>query len=100
VPKISLGKLFFLIQVLGIRDNEITVLKKSAWLMSIVAFIWTSVPFMVALASFATYVFMDEGNTLTAGKAFVTLSYLVDIFFLGSISPTFNQFHQHFTNSF
>ena len=70
----------YLIQVLGIRDNEITVLKKSAWLMSIVAFIWTSVPFMVALASFATYVFMDEGNTLTAEKAFVTLSYLVNIF--------------------
>ena len=64
-------------QVLGIRDSEITVLKKSAWLMSFVAFIWTSVPFMVALASFATYVFMDEGNVLTAEKAFVTMSYLV-----------------------
>ena len=45
--------------------------------MSFVAFIWTSVPFMVALASFATYVFMDEGNVLTAEKAFVTMSYLV-----------------------
>ncbi len=48
--------------------------------MSLVAFISTSVPFMVALASFATYVFMDESNTLTAKKAFVTLSYLVNIF--------------------
>ena len=65
------------LKVLGIRDNEIVVLKKSAWLMSIVAFIWTSVPFMVALASFATFVFMDEGNVLTAEKAFVALSYLV-----------------------
>jgi hypothetical protein len=45
--------------------------------MSFVAFIWTSVPFLVALASFATYVFMDEGNVLDAQKAFVTLSYLV-----------------------
>lgn len=66
-------------QVLGIRDNEIKVLKKSAWLMSLVAFIWTSVPFLVALASFATYVFIDEGNVLTAEKAFVTLSYLVSL---------------------
>jgi hypothetical protein len=69
--------LILFLKVLGIRDNEIVVLKKSAWLMSIVAFIWTSVPFMVALASFATFVFMDEGNVLTAEKAFVTLSYLV-----------------------
>ena len=66
-------------QVLGIRDNEIVVLKKSAWLMSIVAFIWTSVPFLVALASFATYVFMGEGNVLNAEKAFVTMSYLVNL---------------------
>lgn len=67
----------FINQVLGIRDNEIVVLKKSAWLMSMVAFIWTSVPFLVALASFATYVFMDEGNTLDATRTFVTMSYLV-----------------------
>lgn len=66
----------FINQVLGIRDNEIRVLKKSAWLNAIMTFIWTSVPFMVALASFATYVFMDENNVLDAQKAFVTLSYL------------------------
>jgi hypothetical protein len=75
------------LKVLGIRDNEIVVLKKSAWLMSIVAFIWTSVPFMVALASFATFVFMDEGNVLTAEKAFVTLSYLVRDFKNFSLCP-------------
>ena len=67
------------IQVLSIRDNEITVVKKSSWLISIVAFISTLVPFTVALASFATYIFIDEGNTLTAKKAFITLSYLVNI---------------------
>lgn len=65
--------------MLGIRDKEIVVLKKSAWLMSFVAFIWTSVPFLVALASFATFVFMDGGNVLDAKKAFVTLSYLVKV---------------------
>jgi len=47
--------------------------------MSMVAFIWTSVPFLVALASFATYVFIDENNTLDATKTFVTMSYLVNM---------------------
>ena len=63
-------------QVLDIRDNEITVLKKAAWLNAIVSFIWTSVPFIVTLATFATYVLIDENNVLDAQKAFVTLSYM------------------------
>ena len=63
-------------QILDIRDNEITVLKKAAWLNAIVSFIWTSVPFIVTLATFATYVLIDENNVLDAQKAFVTLSYM------------------------
>ena len=43
-------------QVLDIRDNEIKVLKKAAWLNAFVSFLWSSIPFIVALASFATYV--------------------------------------------
>ena len=66
----------FIDQVLEIRNNEIRVLKKAAWLNAFMSFIWTSVPFMVALASFATYVLIDENNVLDAEKAFVTLSYL------------------------
>ena len=61
---------------MDIRDNEITVLKKAAWLNAIVSFIWTSVPFIVTLATFATYVLIDENNVLDAQKAFVTLSYM------------------------
>lgn len=66
----------FIDQVLDIRGDEIKVLKKAAWLNAFMSFFWTSVPFLVALASFATYVFMDGGNELDAQKAFVTLSYL------------------------
>ncbi len=66
----------FMDQVLGIRDQEIKVLKKAAWLGAFMSFFWTSVPFLVALASFATYVLIDENNVLDAQKAFVTMSYL------------------------
>ena len=51
-------------------------MKKAAWLNAIVSFIWTSVPFIVTLATFATYVLIDENNVLDAQKAFVTLSYM------------------------
>ena len=66
----------FIEQVLGIRDKEIVVLKKTAWLGAIINFIWISVPFLVALSCFVTYVFMNGGQVLSAEKAFVTLSYL------------------------
>ena len=58
----------FMKQVLDIRDQEIVVLKKAAWLGAFMSFFWTSVPFLVALASFATYVLVDENNVLTAQK--------------------------------
>eukprot|EP00095_Tigriopus_kingsejongensis_P005628 maker-scaffold335_size202896-snap-gene-1.27 protein:Tk05628 transcript:maker-scaffold335_size202896-snap-gene-1.27-mRNA-1 annotation:"multidrug resistance-associated protein 1 isoform x3" len=66
----------FVGQILDIRDREIVVLKKTAWLGAIINFVWVSVPFLVALSSFAVYIFMDGGNVLDAQKAFVTLSYL------------------------
>ena len=66
----------FVFQILGIRGNEIKVMKKAAWLNAIISFIWTSVPFLVAVASFTTFVLMDGGQVLTPQKAFVTMSYL------------------------
>ena len=66
----------FIQEVLNIRDAEIKVLKKAAWLNAFMSFIWTSVPFLVALASFATFVLISNENVLDAEKAFVTLSYL------------------------
>ena len=39
-------------------------------------FVWTTVPILVVLASFATYVLIDENNQLDGTKAFVTINYL------------------------
>ena len=60
-------------QVLDIRDTEISVLKKAAYLNAFLSFFWTSIPFCVALASFATYVLTDPNNVLTAEKGWFTL---------------------------
>lgn len=66
----------FIEQVLGIRGKEVVVLRKIAWVSAFISFVWTSVPFLVALACFTTYIFIHGGQVLTAQKAFVTLSYL------------------------
>ena len=52
----------FMKQILNIRDTEINVLKKAAYLNAFFSFFWTSIPFCVALASFATYVLIGESN--------------------------------------
>ena len=41
---------------------------------AITSFLWTSAPFLVALASFTTYVLIDENNILDANTAFVSLT--------------------------
>ncbi|KRT79870.1 ABC transporter ATP-binding protein [Oryctes borbonicus] len=61
-------------QVLKIRGKEMKILKKAAYLNAGTSFIWSCAPFLVALVSFATYVLIDEANTLDATKAFVSLS--------------------------
>ncbi|NXP41332.1 MRP3 protein, partial [Leiothrix lutea] len=61
-------------KVLEIRKNELRVLRKSAYLNSLSTFAWISAPFLVALTTFAVYIFVDEKNILDAEKAFVSLS--------------------------
>uniref|UniRef100_A0A336MEP5 ABC-type glutathione-S-conjugate transporter n=1 Tax=Culicoides sonorensis TaxID=179676 RepID=A0A336MEP5_CULSO len=61
-------------QVLKIRDKEINVLKKAAYLNAGTSFIWSSAPFLVALVTFATFVLVDENNVLTASIAFTSLA--------------------------
>lgn len=58
----------FIGQILGIRQKEIVVLKKTAWMSAFINFIWVSIPFLVALASFTTYVFIDGGQVLDANR--------------------------------
>ena len=66
----------FIQQVLKIRNEEMKALRKAAWLNAIMSFFWTSVPFLVALLSFTTYVLIDENNILTPQKAFTTITYM------------------------
>lgn len=76
VIKLYGWEMSFIDQVQGIRNAEITVLKKAAWLNAVVSFIWSCVPFMVAVLSFTVYVFLDGGQVLDPDRAFVTMSYL------------------------
>ncbi|PVD37039.1 hypothetical protein C0Q70_04032 [Pomacea canaliculata] len=61
-------------KVLNIRRDEIKVLSKVAHLNAFSIFIWTCAPYLVTLATFATYVLSDPEARLDANKAFVTLS--------------------------
>ncbi|XP_022257786.1 canalicular multispecific organic anion transporter 2-like, partial [Limulus polyphemus] len=46
------------------------------YLNAVIGFLWNCAPFMIALASFVTYVLMDEENILDASTAFVSLTLL------------------------
>ena len=56
------------------RDAEIKVLKKNALIFAAFAALFTVVPTLVLISSFATFVY--TGNELTGVKAFVTLNYM------------------------
>uniref|UniRef100_A0A3B3UAQ0 ATP binding cassette subfamily C member 3 n=1 Tax=Poecilia latipinna TaxID=48699 RepID=A0A3B3UAQ0_9TELE len=61
-------------KVLDIRQKELIVLRKTAYLGALSTMAWTSAPFLVALTTFAVFVTVDEKNVLDAEKAFVSLS--------------------------
>ena len=65
----------FQAQVSGIRETEVSNLKKLAYMQAVQRFIFSATPFFVAIASFATFVLMDPNNILDAQIAFVSLSY-------------------------
>ena len=58
-----------------IRGEEVFTLKKMSYLGAVQTFMFTAAPFIVTLASFATFVLVDPNNILTAEIAFVSLSY-------------------------
>ncbi|EDV20618.1 uncharacterized protein TRIADDRAFT_60846 [Trichoplax adhaerens] len=62
----------FIAKVLSIRSNELKQLLYSSLLNAVGMFAWGNAPFLVALATFSTYVL--TGNELNAEKAFVGLS--------------------------
>ncbi|XP_006892781.1 PREDICTED: multidrug resistance-associated protein 1 [Elephantulus edwardii] len=74
VLKLYAWELAFKEKVLTIRQEELKVLKKSAYLGAVGTFTWVCTPFLVALSTFAVYVTVNENNVLDAQKAFVSLA--------------------------
>ncbi|XP_036408292.1 multidrug resistance-associated protein 1 isoform X1 [Megalops cyprinoides] len=74
VLKLYAWELAFKDKVSAIRESELRVLKKSAYLGAMSTFTWVCAPFLVALSTFAVYVLVDEKNVLDAQKAFVSLA--------------------------
>nr|KAF6365704.1 ATP binding cassette subfamily C member 1 [Pipistrellus kuhlii] len=74
VLKLYAWELAFKDKVLAIRQEELKVLKKSAYLAAMGTFTWVCTPFLVALSTFAVYVTVKETNVLDAQKAFVSLA--------------------------
>ncbi|XP_067333226.1 multidrug resistance-associated protein 1 isoform X2 [Channa argus] len=74
VLKLYAWELAFKDKVGEIRESELQVLKKAAYLRAISTFTWVCAPFLVALSTFAVYVLVDEHNVLDAEKAFVSLA--------------------------
>ncbi|XP_027879365.1 multidrug resistance-associated protein 1 isoform X2 [Xiphophorus couchianus] len=74
VLKLYAWELAFKEKVSEIRESELRVLKKTAYLGAISTFTWVCAPFLVALSTFAVYVLIDDQNVLDAQKAFVSLA--------------------------
>ncbi|XP_069726657.1 multidrug resistance-associated protein 1 isoform X2 [Phaenicophaeus curvirostris] len=74
VLKLYAWELAFKGKVLEIRQKELKVLKKSAYLAAMATFTWVCAPFLVALSTFAVYVKADKDGVLDAQKAFVSLA--------------------------
>ncbi|XP_066498772.1 multidrug resistance-associated protein 1 [Hoplias malabaricus] len=74
VLKLYAWELAFRDKVSTIRESELRVLKKAAYLGAVSTFTWVCAPFLVALSTFAVYVLVDEHNVLDAQKAFVSLA--------------------------
>ncbi|XP_015785719.1 multidrug resistance-associated protein 1 [Tetranychus urticae] len=63
----------FLQHVTGLRNKELQHLKNISYLGCASSFLWICAPTMVSVTTFAAYVLI-QGETLTAQKAFVSLS--------------------------
>ncbi|XP_053766774.1 ATP-binding cassette sub-family C member 3 isoform X2 [Desmodus rotundus] len=61
-------------QVEGIRQSELRLLRRAAYLLVISIFSWSCTPFLVTLITLGVYVSVDPNNVLDAEKAFVSVS--------------------------
>ncbi|KAF5900053.1 canalicular multispecific organic anion transporter 1-like, partial [Clarias magur] len=61
-------------QVQDIREKELKVMRKFAYLSSVSTFIFSCAPALVSLATFAVFVSVSPDNVLDAQKAFTSIS--------------------------
>ncbi|TRY91587.1 hypothetical protein DNTS_021753, partial [Danionella cerebrum] len=61
-------------QVNEIREKELKVMRKFAYLSSVSMFVFTCAPALVSLATFAVFVSVSADNVLDAEKAFTSIS--------------------------
>ncbi|XP_030626406.1 canalicular multispecific organic anion transporter 1 isoform X1 [Chanos chanos] len=64
----------FEVQVKKIREQELGVMRKFAYLSSVSTFIFSCAPALVSLASFGVFVSVSPENVLDAEKAFTSIS--------------------------
>lgn len=63
----------FLKKINTVRESELAMLKKIAYLTAFQTFTWTCTPFLVTFSSFCVYLFTSN-EPLTSSKIFVALS--------------------------
>lgn len=74
ILKLSAWEPSFQAQVEDIREQELVVMRKFAYLTSVSFFIFSSAPALISLATFAVFVGVSSDNVLTAEKAFTSIS--------------------------
>lgn len=64
----------FMANVLKNRSKELNFLRRISYYDAVQTFLWSCSPFIVALVTFTVYLSSDKSHTLTAEKAFVSIS--------------------------
>ncbi|XP_068209834.1 multidrug resistance-associated protein 1-like isoform X2 [Palaemon carinicauda] len=64
----------FAAHVDAIRNSEIKIMKKIAFIQATTSFLFNTTPYFVTLVSFTTFVMVSEENTLNAQNAFVAIA--------------------------
>lgn len=64
----------FLERINKFRSKELEALRAEAMISALIVFTYVCAPFLIAFASFGTYVLIDTSNILDANTAFVSLS--------------------------
>ncbi|XP_028966394.1 multidrug resistance-associated protein 1 [Galendromus occidentalis] len=94
ISSIKILKLFaweppFTARVESVREKEVSMLKRFAYMTAGIGFFWTCTPFLVGLMSFMTFVLVSPDNILTPTVAFVSLTLFYQMRFSMVTIPDF-----------